>query len=226
MNKQIKQQAKDILKADYITILIASTILTAINALASYINTNFSASIVSGLLTTAATACFALFYFKAFNRGKGQLSDIFSPLTDKTNLPKFLIIFVIMYLIDTAIAKLTLMLDAIPIAGVAISLVLVFFVTFMLRIVWFLFAANPQRPVSHYFKGSAEYMSSNIIEILVFNFTITFFPAFIVSLTGVFAGELVETIVSIPINAYVNLALAGLYAHIIPNQWHDSADEF
>lgn len=226
MNNQIKQKAKDILKTDYTTILIASIVLSLLNEFASYINNIHSASIVSGIITTTTAACFAQFYFKAFNRGKGQLKDIFLPLTEKANLPKFLIIIVIMCLIDIGVAKLTLMLDVIPIAGVAISLVLVFFVTFMLRIVWFLFAANPQRPVGHYFKGSAEYMSSNIIEILVFNFTVTFLPAFIVTLTGTFGGKLAETIVSIPLYAYVNLALAGLYAHIIPNQWYDSADEF
>ena len=129
MKEQIKQKAKDIMKADYTTILIASVIWSLVNEFASYINDIYSVSIVSGIITTTATACFAQFYFRAFNRGKGQLKDIFSPFTDKANLPKFLIILVFMCLIDTGVAKLTLLLDVIPIAGLAFSMVLVFFVT-------------------------------------------------------------------------------------------------
>lgn len=226
MNEQIKQTTKDILKADYITLLIASALFSAISRFAGYINTNFSASIVSGVITTAATACFACFYLNAFKRGKGQLNDIFSMFTDKANLPKFLVILVIMCLVDIGIAKLTLMLDIIPVIGISISLVLVFFVTFMLRIVWFLFAVNPQYPVRYYFKGSAEYMSSNIISALAFSFTVTFMPLFLISLTGTFAGDLAETIVSIPLKAYVNLAFAGFYAHIIPDEWDNGTVEF
>ena len=221
MDKQIKQRAKDIVQSDLPTMLIATSIFTLVSYGASCITGNIVASIVSAFITAVVTACSACFYFRAYNRGHGDVKDIYRILTDKDNIAKIASIMLTMWIIHTLLGVAALFAAVIPLVGLIVILVATVMVFYLLRMVWFLFIANPQYSVDYYFKGSCTYMGHVIISFFVFTVSVSIVPAIIELLITTLAGATIANLVCIPLNAYVDLALAGYLSSIIPNEWFD-----
>ena len=219
MNKQIKQRAKDILKNDLVTILIGAGIFALASTVASIVNTNTIGSIISGLISTLVSACSACFYYRAFLRGRGDTYDTYALLTDSVNLSKAINIGFTMWILNTLISMLSTVLLVIPLVGAIAALLIVTLISYMLRIVWYLFIVNPRYQPVDYLKYSAEYMSGNIIEFIIFSISVTFIPVILESLLAFFIGSQFANIICLPLDAYVSLAMAGYFAHLIPSNW-------
>ena len=226
MYPNIKQRAKDIMKTDLVNMLIGSGIFAVVNMLAAILNTNYLGSVISGLLTTLASACAACFYFRAYNRGRGDVYDTYALFTDSVHFSKATALMFAMWIVNTLISMLTTVLAVIPLVGVIASLIITIVVTFLLRIVWYLFFANPQYPTGHYLKGSAEYMGGNFVNLLVFSFSVSFVPALIEIAVSMFVGGRIADILCLPLDAYVNLAMAGFFAQLIPDRWYNGTAMF
>lgn len=219
MNTQIKQRAKDIMKNDLITMLIGAGIFTLASNAASVINTSTIGSFFAGLISTLVSACSACFYYRAFLRGRGNTYDTYALLTDSVNMSKAINIGFVMWILNTLISMLSTVLMVIPLVGAIAALLIVSLVSYMLRIVWYLFIANPRHQPVDYLKYSAEYMSGNIIEFIIFSISVTFVPMLINTVLSTFIGSQFANIICLPLDAYVNLAMAGYFAKLIPNNW-------
>ena len=220
MYTNIKQRSKDIMKADMATMLIGTGIFAAVNMLAAYLATGYIGSFLSGLLSTLSSACAACFYFRAYNRGKGDVYDTYALFTDSINLSKALTIMMAMWIINTLLTMAMTALAIIPLVGAIAAMIMAIIVSFLLRIVWYLFVANPQYPTGHYLKGSADYMGGNFVNLLVFSFSVTIVPALIELAVSIFVGSTIANILCLPLEAYISLAMAGYFAQLIPDEWY------
>lgn len=215
MNASIRKRAKDIMKKDIMTMLTGAGIFALINILAIFINTSSVGSIFAGLVTTIAAACSACFYYRAFIRGRGDTYDTYALLTDNFNLSKAINIGFIMWIVEIIVSLLTDLLSVIPLAALIITAV----VSYLLRIVWYLFVINPRYQPVDYLKYSAEYMRGHFIEFLIFSLSVAFIPVAIETALSFFVGYYIADIICLPLQAYVNLAMAGYFAHLIPSNW-------
>ncbi len=219
MNANIKKRAKDIMKNDLVTMLIGAGIFTLVNTLASAVNTNSIGSIITGLVTTITSACAACFYYRAFIRGRGDTYDTYALLTDSVNLSKAINIGFIMWIVNTIISMLVTALTLIPLIGAIAAIVIMAVVSYLLRIVWYLFVVNPRYQPVDYLKYSAEYMKGHFIELLVFSISVTLVPALLEGMLTIFVGYQIAGIICLPLEAYVSLAMAGYFAQLIPSNW-------
>ncbi len=226
MTANIKQRAKDIVAADIKTMLIGTGIFTVVSLLASTMGDGIIASALSSLITSVAAACSAQFYFRAYNRGKGELSDTYSMLTDSVHMSKILTIILAMWVINTIVTIASTFLAFIPVIGVIALLVIVLAVSYLLMPVWFLFVANPEYPTEYYLKGSVKYMKPKVFSYIGFAFSVAFVPVLIEAMISFFTGETLAGILCIPFEAYINLAVAGFVADIIPDAWFDGTEVF
>ena len=219
MNKQIKQRAKDIMKNDLITMLIGTGIFTLASTAVSAVNTNTIGSVIAGLVSTLVSACSACFYYRAFLRGRGDTYDTYALLTDSVNLSKAINIGFIMWILNTLISMLSTFLLVIPLVGAIVAFLIITLISYMLRVVWYLFIVNPRYQPGDYLKYSAEYMSGNIIEFIIFSISVTFVPIMIEAILAAFIGSQFANIICLPLDAYVSLAMAGYFTQLIPSNW-------
>lgn len=221
MNKYIKQRAKEIVQNDMPTMLIGTGFFVLISYLTSYITGDIVANVIHGFVATLITACSACFYFRAYNRGHGDLKDIYFILTDKDNYAKIASLMLAMWVINTLVNIASGFAAFIPLIGLVCILIATLIVHYLLRMVWFLFVANTQYPTEYYFKGSSKYMGSQIVAFFVFTISVMFVPAIIEGLLGTVINSSVAEFLCIPLDAYIDLALAGFLSSIIPNEWFD-----
>lgn len=226
MTVNIKQRAKDIVKNDINTMLIGTGIFALISILASAIGSGIIASVVSSLITSVAAACSAQFYFRAYNRGQGDLTDTYSMLTDSAHMSKTISIILAMWLINTLIGIASVPLALIPIVGAIAVFVIILLAGFLLAIVWYLFVANPEYPTEYYLKGSVKYMGSGAtwLSFIGFVIVVSFVPGIINGLLAMFVGDAIASVLCIPLDAYVNLAIAGYVSSIIPDAWFNGTE--
>lgn len=221
MNAQIKQRAKDIMKADMTNMLIGAAIFAAVSLVSSALTGGLVGNAVAGLINAVAGACAARFYFRAYNRGKADVNDIFALLKDSANLSKVLTIMVAIWLVNIIIEIICGILVFIPLLGAIAVLVIGLLASLLLRIVWHLFVANPQYPTEYYLKGSSSYMGGQLVAYIVFSFSVAFVPALIEILVSIFVGGTIANILCIPFDAYISLATSGFVATIIPDEWYN-----
>lgn len=226
MTADIKQRAKDIVTSDIKTMLIGTGIFTIISRLSSTMGDSIISSAISALITSVAAACSARFYFRAYNRGKGDLQDIYSMLTDSAHLSKIMTIMLAMWVINTLVTIASTFLAFIPVIGVVALLVIVLAVGYLLMLVWYLFVANPEYPTEYYLKGSSKYMVPEILSYIGFAISVSFVPVLIEMVVSIFLGETLASILCIPLEAYINLAIAGFVSGIIPDSWFDGTEVF
>ncbi len=226
MTAQIKQRAKDIMKADTTNMLIGAGIFAVVSLLASAISGGLIGDILSGLITTVAAACSARFYFRAYNRGKADINDTFVLLQDSTHMTKIITIMLAMWVINTIVGIAGTVLMFIPLIGIFAFLIIVLAVGFLLMIVWFLFVANPEYPTEYYLKGSSKYMGPEIFSYIGFAISVSIVPVLIEVVVSMFVGSTLAGILCIPFDAYINLAVAGFIANIIPDRWFNGTEVF
>ncbi len=226
MNAQIKQRAKDIVKSDMTNILIGTAIFAVASLVASALTGNIIGNALAGLINAVAGACSACFYFRAYNRGNADITDTFALLKDNMHLAKILTIMLAMWLVNTLISIVGSVIVIIPIVGAVVYLVTVMLIGYMLRIVWYLFVANPEYPTEYYLKGSVRYMSNMLAEFFIFSFSVTLGPALIEFLLTMFLGDTIAGILCIPFDAYISLAIAGFVTSIIPDEWYSGTAVF
>ncbi len=219
MTAQIKQRAKDIIKNDLTNMLIGAAIFSVVSIVASYLDGGLIGGVISGLITTLASACSACFYFRAFNRGKADIYDTYAMLTDSVHFSKVLTLGLAMWVINTLIGIASTVLAIIPLIGVIIALIGILLITYMLMIVWYLFVANPGYPTEYYLKGSVRYMGSNLLGYIGFAISVAFVPVLIEIVVSMFFGSALSSILCIPFDAYISLAIAGYVSSIIPDNW-------
>ena len=128
MNINIKQRAKDIMKADMVTMLMGAGIFAIVNMLVTFLNTNQVGSIFAGFISAISSACAACFFFRAFNRGRGDVYDTYALLTDSVNLAKASTIMVAVWIVETLTGLLTNVLVMIPLLGTIAAMVIIIMV--------------------------------------------------------------------------------------------------
>ena len=226
MTFDIKQRAKDIMKADLTNMLIGAAVFSVVSIVSSYIDGGVIGSVVSGLISTLASACSACFYFRAFNRGKADIYDTYAILTDSVHFSKVLTLGLAMWVINTLIGIVSAVFAIIPFIGVIIVLIGVLLVTYMLMIVWYLFVANPEYSTEYYLKGSVRYMSNHLLSYIGFAISVAFVPVLIEIVVSMFVGNALAGILCIPFDAYISLAIAGFVSSIIPDAWFNGTEIF
>lgn len=226
MTTDIKQRAKDIVKSDLNNMVIGTGIFALISILASAMGDGIIASAVSGLISSVAAACSACFYFRAFNRGKSDLYDTYALLTDSTHMTKIISIILAMWLVNTLFGIAATFIAFIPFIGALAVFVLILLVGYLLAIVWYLFVANPDYPTDYYLKGSVKYMGAGgtLLSFIGFVFIVSFVPALIEGLLAMLVGGAIASVLCIPLDAYVNLAIAGYVSSIIPDAWFNGTE--
>ena len=120
-----------------------------------------------------------------------------------------------MWIVETIVSLLSDILSVIPLAALIITAV----VSYLLRIVWYLFVINPRYQPVDYLKYSAEYMRGHFMEFLVFSLSVAFIPVAIETALSFIVGIYIANIICLPLEAYVSLAMAGYFAHLIPSNW-------
>ena len=183
-------------------------------------------SIFAGFISALSSACAACFFFRAFNRGRGDVYDTYALLTDSRNLAKASTIMVALWIVETLTGLLANVLAVIPLLGTIAAMVIVIMVPYLLMIVWYLFVANPQYPTSYYLKASAKYLRGYFMIYIGFTLGVNFLPYLIQVLLSVFIGSTFSSILCMPLRAYVNLAMAGFFSSLIPSRWFAGVEKF
>ena len=226
MNINIKQRAKDIMKADMVTMLMGAGIFAIVNMLVTFLNTNQVGSIFAGFISAISSACAACFFFRAFNRGRGDVYDTYALLTDSVNLAKASTIMVAVWIVETLTGLLTNVLVMIPLLGTIAAMVIIIMVPYLLMIVWYLFVANPQYPVDYYLKASVKYMSGKFLMYIGFAIALGFVPWLIELALATFLGSAIASVLCLPLEAYISLAMAGYFTQLIPSSWYAGTERF
>lgn len=226
MTSAIKQRAKDIVKADMTNILVGAGIFTLVSLLRSAVSGGIVGDMLSGFISSVGGACSACFYFRAYNRGHSDINDTYALLTDSLHMRKIVSIVLAMWIINTLVGIASTVIAFIPLIGVLAILIITLLVGYLLRIVWFLFVANPEYPTEYYLKGSVEYMGSQLLPYIGFAISVSFVPALIEILVSMFVGGTIAGIMCIPFKAYINLAIAGFVTNIIPDEWFNGTKTF
>ena len=226
MTAAIKQRAKDIIKSDISNLMIGAGAFALASILASYLDGGLIGGIISGLISTLVSACSACFYFRAFNRGKSDIYDTYSLLTDSVHFSKVLTIGLAIWVINTLIGIVSTVLAFVPVIGAIVVLIGVLLISYLLMIVWYLFVANPEYPTEYYLKGSVKYMGDNLLAYIGFAISVAFVPVLIEMVVSMFVGSAVAGVLCIPFDAYINLAVAGYVSQIIPDAWFNGTEIF
>ena len=226
MTAAIKQRAKDIIKSDISNLMIGAGAFALASILASYLDVGLSGGLIAGLFTTLASAWSACFYFRAFNRGKSDIYDTYSLLTDSVHFSKVLTIGLAIWVINTLIGIVSTVLAFVPVIGAIVVLIGVLLISYLLMIVWYLFVANPEYPTEYYLKGSVKYMGDNLLAYIGFAISLAFVPVLIEMVVSMFVGSAVAGVLCIPFDAYINLAVAGYVSQIIPDAWFNGTEIF
>lgn len=224
MTVDIKQRAKDIMKSDMVNMLIGAAIFAVVSIVSASISGGIIGNAIAGLINSVAGACSACFYFRAYNRGKADINDTYSLLKDSANLPKIMTIMLAMWIINTLISLAGNILVFIPLVGIIAWMVLAIGASFLLMIVWYLFVANPDYPTEYYLKGSSKYMGPEFFSYIGFVISVAIGPILIEALVSMILGGTLAGILCIPFDVYINLAIAGFIASIIPDRWFNGTE--
>ena len=226
MIADIKPRAKEIMKADGLNLTIGAGIFVLIDVLAAQIGGGIISDALSGLITSVCAACSACFFFRAYNRGKADINDVYSLLTDSVHMPKMLTIILAMWLIHFILGICSTFMAFIPVLGLIAVLVITLIVSFALLVVWYLFVANPDYPTEYYLKGSMKYMKGNYFMYFGFVISVIFVPALIEGAVALVLGNTIASVLCIPFEAYINLCIAGFFSYIIPDHWFNGTEVF
>ena len=225
MKQEVKNRAKAIYRQYIPYLLIAAAVYTIRDSFVSGMDNGMIMSAVSSLLSAALSASSACFWFRTYNRGSYDYSDMYTMFTDRRNLHTMLTIMLIQWVINVALVVITLLAAGIPVVNLVVIL-LVLLVAMLLSIVWYLHVANPAYSGGDCVRASWKYMNTHLADYIPFVIGISIIPVLVdicASLFFAFSPRLsavVSDIVDVAFRPYIALATAGYVANIIPDEWY------
>lgn len=233
MYRQIwKKSVKIIFDSIGIFILagIAETILTQV-----FIPTdtrNFLLSALFSLLYTVADTGLCCFYFRAFNRGKPKIADIFAIFTENSSLTGLVSIIAIQYtltmILQLAVNAITPLGSFMVLASAAVSII----AGSLIRMLPFLYIANPTYPTAFYLKGLSKYLLPEVVRYVIFVFLTGVPLGILLVIVMVFLiflpiiGPLTMIFLLLMFRTFLSMSIAGFIASIIPDEWYSGARNF
>ena len=223
MISKIVNKSIDIIKAGFATVMIAGAIYSVGEVLIGNMSMGILA-VFTGIIGTLLTVSSACFFFRAYNRGSADLTDTYILFTYPEVFRKMLsVFFAIIGLLGDVVVRL---LAFVPMINVIVAIVVIA-IQFLLSLAVYLFVANQNYPTDYYLKASARYLGSNRLGYIGFIILIGIVPAIIQALISGILGELIGSIVAIPLRAFVDLCVAGYVAEkIIPSEWYAGYAQF
>lgn len=214
----------------FILVGIAETILTQV-----FIRTdtrNFLLSALFSLLYTVANTGLCCFYFRAFNRGKPKIADTFAIFTENSSLTGLVSIIAIQYAL-TMILQLTV--NAITPLGafmVLVSTVVSVIAGSLIRMLPFLYIANPTYTTAFYLKGLSKYLLPEVVRYIIFVFLTGVPLGILLVLVMVFLvflpiiGPLAMIFLMLMFRTFLSMSISGFIASIIPDEWYAGTRNF
>ena len=232
MHQHVKDRAKNIYTTHKLTLLLVIAIYTAIEYMTGAISGNIIFNAVSAVITSALAASGACFWFRTYNRGTPDYTDMYSMFMEKQHQNTILTIIVIGFIIDMVLGVVTTIFAFIPVINIFVMLGMRF-VSMLLSIVWYLFVANPGYSAGDCFRASWKYMNVHIVDYVVFAISVSLLPAIFCTLLGAiisllipFLGSIITTVIFALFEVYISLAMAGYISEIIPREWYRGTATF
>lgn len=232
MNSEFRKRAKEIFLANMPTFYIVSVLVYIVNTVSNKLSEgSIFLSIAFAVISAIVTIGTSCFYFRAFNKGKPEISDAYSVFVANENPGNMIKIILLQYVLTVLSLVAALLLALLGGFFAFFSVILLYLFNALLSILPYLYIANPNYPFGYYTKGLSEHILPNIINYLIFAFVTAFPWRLLVGLLSavlVFIplGSILIRILTIGVNAYISLACAGFIGHIIPNQWYDGTQIF
>ena len=225
MISKIVNKSIDIIKAGFATVMIAGAIYSVGEVLIGSMSMGILA-VLTGIIGTLLTVSSACFFFRAYNRGSADLTDTYILFTYPEVFRKMLSVFFAIWIIGLLGDVVVRLLAFVPMINVIVTIVVIA-IQFLLSLAVYLFVANQNYPTDYYLKASARYLGSNRLGYIGFIILIGIVPAIIQALISGILGELIGSIVAIPLRAFVDLCVAGYVAEkIIPSEWYAGYAQF
>ncbi len=232
MHQQIKDRAKEIYRTHTKDLILIMAIYTAIEYIISMFGGNIILNTISAFFTSILAASQACFWFRTYNRGIPDYTDMYTMLMDKTHQTTIVTIIVIRFIIDTVIGVVTAVLAFIPVINIFAILVM-WLIGILLSIVWYLFVANPYYSAGDCFRGSWKYMNNEVADYVIFSISISLLPALFCVVVGAFItillpflGSVITTVMFAVFEVYISLAMAGYVSELIPREWYQGTAVF
>ncbi len=226
MHQQIKERAKGIYRANKRELIMVMAIYTAVEYLIGMFSGNIILNTIAAFFTAVLSASQACFWFRTYNRGTPDYTDMYTMLMDKAHQITILTIIVIRFILEAVIGAVTVILAFIPVINI-FAILVVWLIGMLLSIVWYLFVANPYYSAGDCFRGSWKYMSNEVADYVIFSISISLLPAIFCVVVGTFVsillpflGSIITTVMFALFEIYISLAMAGFVSDIIPDEWY------
>ena len=218
MTSKIINKSIDMIKKNFVVFIIAAAIYAVAKQLVS--GSTGIMALIMGLLGTVVTISSACFYFRGYNRGEPNLSDMYLIFTYPGSVSKLVSVFLAIWIISAGGAILARFFILMPLISALITLA-VLVITFLLSLAVYLVVANPDYPTEYYLKASARYLGGHWLGFIGFVILIAIVPAIIEAFVAMILGNTISLLVSIPLNAFVDLCVAGYVSEqLIPDEWY------
>ena len=232
MNSEFRKRAKEIFLANIPTFYIVSVLVYLVSLVADKLSEgSIFLSIAFAIISAVVTIGTSCFYFRAFNKGKPEIQDVYSVFVANENPGNMIKIILLQYVLTVLLLIFAFLIALVGGFFTLLALILRYIFNALLSILPYLYIANPNYPFSYYMKGLSEHILPNIMTYLIFAF-VTAFPwrllAGLLSAVLIFIplGSILIRILTVGVNAYVSLACAGFIGHIIPDKWYAGTRTF
>lgn len=233
MNSEFRKRAKEIFLANMPTFYIISVLVYIVNTVSNKLSEgNIFLSIAFALISAVASIGTSCFYFRAFNKGKPEISDAYSVFIANENPGNMFKIILLQYVLTVLSFLIVFGLALIGGFFALFGRVALYLFYALLSLLPYLYIANPNYPFNYYMKGLSAHIIPEIISYLIFAFVTALPWRLLVGLLSVvlvfipFVGSILIRILTVGVNAYVALACSGFIGHIIPDQWYDGTQIF
>ena len=193
---------------------------------------NLLLSALFSLLYTVANTGLCCFYFRAFNRGKPKIADIFAIFTENSSLAGLVSIVAIQYaltmILQLAVSAMAPMGSFMVLASTAVSVI----AGSLIRMLPFLYISNPDYPTALYLKGLSKYLLPEVVRYVIFVFLTGVPLGLLLGIVMVFLiflpiiGPLTMIFLLLMFRVFLSMSIAGFIASIIPDEWYAGARNF
>ncbi len=224
-NSEIRSRAWQIYKSNLILLIGATFIITLLSVGGDKLD-NSVLSLIMTVITTVLQVGIYYINFRAWVDGSAKWNQLNVPLTQpayrKRLLPVLLVQNGVVLLSAVPLFRFILLNMDDPfffmMNGVMILLLFlpIIVAAIAVGLMWYIYIVQPELKTGEILKKSAVYMARHWGEELWFSITVSFIPAII---TAIMVGKIDQSVLSlllVPIQAYISLAMTGfVYERII-----------
>lgn len=222
-----KAQAKQIYFANVKTFLLFSAAITITNAVVDVIP-GPSGSMISSFVSSVLNALKCYFFFRAIHSGTPDIKGSLKYFFQRQNFLKVLNIGIVLILMSFLPLLIGLFFPSPAIIYILFFVSVV--INFYFSLVYYLYAANSDQPVSAYFKASFAFIKGHVIDFIVISLAVSILPAILCMAasfgisTLFFQGNIavydfMAQVFMIPFNPYIALTVAAFVSSLIPEGW-------